>query len=61
MLGELRWVFEGDEEAALIAREGDIVYAPPATFHSPQFSGREGLSCRLTASTYPAANHIYDP
>jgi mannose-6-phosphate isomerase-like protein (cupin superfamily) len=61
MLGELRWVFEGDESSAIIARQGDIVYAPPQTFHSPQFWGESGLNCRLTSSTYPAANHIYDP
>jgi mannose-6-phosphate isomerase-like protein (cupin superfamily) len=60
MLGELRWVMEGDEAGAFTAREGDIVYAPPKIFHSPRFSGREGLNCRLTSSTYPSANHIYD-
>jgi len=60
MLGELRWVFEGDEKNAVIARQGDIVYAVPGTFHSPQFWGREGLNCRLTNSTMPSLNHVYD-
>lgn len=60
MLGELRWTFEGDVKNALVARQGDIVYAPPKTFHAPQFWGKEGLNCRLTSSTYPAANHLYD-
>jgi mannose-6-phosphate isomerase-like protein (cupin superfamily) len=60
MLGELRWVFEGDTKTAVIAHEGDIVYAPPKTFHLPQFWGKEGLNCRLTSSTYPSANHFYD-
>lgn len=60
MLGELRWVFEGDEKNAVIARQGDIVYAPPNTFHSPQFWGKEGLNCRLTNSTMPSLNHLYD-
>lgn len=60
MLGELRWTFEGDVKTALVARQGDIVYAPPKTFHAPQFWGKEGLNCRLTSSTYPAANHFYD-
>jgi mannose-6-phosphate isomerase-like protein (cupin superfamily) len=60
MLGELRWTFEGDEKNAIVARQGDIIYAPPKTFHSPQFWGKEGLNCRLTSSTYPSANHFYD-
>ena len=60
MLGELRWVFEGDEKSAIVARQGDIIYAVPGTFHSPQFWGREGLNCRLTNSTMPSLNHLYD-
>ena len=60
MLGELRWVFEGDEKNAVIARQGDIIYAVPGTFHSPQFWGKEGLNCRLTNSTMPSLNHVYD-
>ena len=60
MLGELRWVFEGDEKNAVIARQGDIIYAVPGTFHSPQFWGKEGLNCRLTNSTMPSLNHLYD-
>ena len=60
MLGELRWVFEGDEKTAIVARQGDIIYAVPGTFHSPQFWGKEGLNCRLTNSTMPSLNHVYD-
>ena len=60
MLGELRWVFEGDEKTAIVARQGDIIYAVPGTFHSPQFWGTEGLNCRLTNSTMPSLNHVYD-
>jgi oxalate decarboxylase/phosphoglucose isomerase-like protein (cupin superfamily) len=60
MLGELRWVFEGDEKNAIVAKQGDIVYAVPGTFHSPQFWGKEGLNCRLTNSTMPSLNHLYD-
>lgn len=60
MLGELRWIFEGDVDNAVVAKQGDIVYAPPKTFHIPQFSGKEGLNCRLTSSTFPSANHIFD-
>jgi oxalate decarboxylase/phosphoglucose isomerase-like protein (cupin superfamily) len=55
--GTLRWTMEGQEP--FTASEGDIVYAPPSTFHLPEFWG-EGPSCRLTSSTYPSANHIYD-
>src|SRR5262249_29975993 len=60
MLGELRWVFDGDVKNAVIAREGDIVYAVPGTFHSPQFGGKDGLNCRLTNSPMPSLNHLYD-
>ncbi|MBM3811811.1 MAG: cupin domain-containing protein [Acidimicrobiia bacterium] len=56
--GQLRWTMEGLREP-VVASEGDIVYAVPGTFHLPEFWG-EGPSCRLTSSTYPAANHIYD-
>lgn len=61
MLGELRWTFEGDVPNSIVASQGDIVYAPPKTWHAPQFWGKEGLNCRLTSSTYPSANHFYDP
>ncbi len=61
MLGELRWTFEGDVPGSIVASEGDIVYAPPKTWHAPQFWGKQGLNCRLTSSTYPSANHLYDP
>ena len=60
MLGELQWIFEGDFDNPVIAQEGDIVYAPAKTFHIPQFHGNEGLNCRLTSSTFPSANHIFD-
>ena len=61
MLGELRWTFEGDPSTSVVASQGDIVYAPPKTWHVPQFWGKQGLNCRLTSSTYPSANHLYDP
>jgi mannose-6-phosphate isomerase-like protein (cupin superfamily) len=61
MLGELRWTFEGDVASSIVAVQGDIVYAPPKTWHAPQFWGKAGLNCRLTSSTYPSANHFYDP
>lgn len=58
MKGRLNWIMEGIDKP-LEAEEGDIVYAPPKTFHIPEFAG-DGLACRLTSSTFPAANHIYD-
>jgi mannose-6-phosphate isomerase-like protein (cupin superfamily) len=61
MLGELRWTFDGDVANSIVATQGDIVYAPPKTWHAPQFWGEQGLNCRLTSSTYPSANHLYDP
>ena len=60
MLGELRWTFDGDETSAIVARQGDLVYGPPGTFHEPQFWGKAGLNCRLTQSTMPSLNHFYD-
>lgn len=60
MMGELRWIFEGDVANAVHAKQGDIVYAPPKTFHIPQFWGEEGLNCRLTSSTFPSANHLFE-
>jgi mannose-6-phosphate isomerase-like protein (cupin superfamily) len=60
MLGELRWVFDGDAKNTIVAKQGDIIYAVPGTFHSPQFWGTEGLNCRLTNSTMPSLNHLYD-
>ncbi|MBI3471758.1 MAG: cupin domain-containing protein, partial [Candidatus Solibacter usitatus] len=56
--GRLQWIMEGIAQP-LLAAEGDIVYAPPKTFHIPEFYG-EGPACRLTSSTYPSANHLYD-
>src|SRR5262245_2585268 len=56
--GKLRWIMEGIDHP-LVGEEGDIVYAPPKTFHIPEFLG-EGPACRLTSSTYPSANHIFD-
>jgi mannose-6-phosphate isomerase-like protein (cupin superfamily) len=61
MLGELRWTFDGDASNTIVAMQGDIVYAPAKTWHAPQFWGKQGLNCRLTSSTYPSANHLYDP
>jgi mannose-6-phosphate isomerase-like protein (cupin superfamily) len=58
MKGRLNWIMEGIAQP-LAATEGDIIYAPPNRFHAPEFAG-EGLACRLTSSTFPAANHIYD-
>jgi mannose-6-phosphate isomerase-like protein (cupin superfamily) len=58
MRGRLNWIMEGIPEP-VAATEGDIIYAPPKTFHAPEFAG-DGLACRLTSSTFPGANHIYD-
>jgi mannose-6-phosphate isomerase-like protein (cupin superfamily) len=55
--GRLRWWIEGVEP--IIAGEGDIIYAPPKRFHAIEFYG-DGPACRLTSSTYPSANHLYD-
>jgi quercetin dioxygenase-like cupin family protein len=57
MRGKLQWTIEGLDP--FIGEEGDIVYAPPGRFHKPEFYG-DGPACRLTSSTYPGANHIYD-
>ena len=57
---ELRWTFDGNAAGSIVATQGDIVYAPPKTWHAPEFWGKQGLNCRLTSSTYPSANHLYD-
>jgi len=44
--GKLKWTIEGIDHP-LIGEEGDIVYAPPSTFHMPEFYG-DGPACRLT-------------
>src|SRR5262245_38466453 len=61
MLGELRWTFEGDVPGSIVATQGDIVYAPPKTWHAPQFWGKNGLNCRLTRRTYRLAHLYLDP
>ena len=58
MRGKLQWKIEGIDQP-IIGQEGDIVYAPPNTFHLPEFYG-DGPACRLTSSSYPGANHIFD-
>ena len=55
--GQLRWTLEG--YPPVIGEEGDIIYSPPKTFHRIEFWG-DGPACRLTSSTYPSANHLYD-
>jgi mannose-6-phosphate isomerase-like protein (cupin superfamily) len=46
MLGDVRWTFDGDVPSSIVATQGDIVYAPPKTWHAPQFWGEQGLNCR---------------
>ncbi|MCP5109935.1 MAG: cupin domain-containing protein, partial [bacterium] len=52
MLGSLEWTMGGQEEP-LVGHQGDIVYAPPKTFHIPRFHGTDGPNCRFTSSTFP--------
>jgi len=43
----------------IIASEGDVVYAPPYTFHAPRFHG-DGPSCRLAMNGYTNIAHLRD-
>lgn len=58
MSGQVRYPIEGQE--AIIASEGDLVYAPAQTFHAPRFYG-PGPSCRLAMSAYVDMAHLRDP
>jgi mannose-6-phosphate isomerase-like protein (cupin superfamily) len=55
--GEIQYPIEG--QPMIIAREGDVVYVPPFTFHAPRFHG-EGPSCRLAMNGYTNIAHLFD-
>jgi len=57
MMGQIRYPIEG--QGVIIAGEGDVVYAPPFTFHAPRFHG-DGMSCRLAMNGYPNIAHLRD-
>ncbi len=53
--GQIRYPIEN--VGVIIAEEGDVVYAPPFTFHAPRFHG-PGPSCRLAMNGYPNIAHL---
>jgi len=57
MAGQIRYPIEN--HGVIIAEEGDVVYAPPFTFHAPRFHG-PGPSCRLAMNGYPNIAHLRD-
>jgi mannose-6-phosphate isomerase-like protein (cupin superfamily) len=57
MAGQIRYPIE--HVGVIIAEEGDVVYAPPFTFHAPRFHG-PGPSCRLAINGYPNIAHLRD-
>jgi len=57
MQGEISYPMEYVGE--IIATEGDVVYAPPYTFHAPRFHG-EGPSCRLAMNGFTNIAHLRD-
>lgn len=57
MLGQIRYPVE--YHGTIIAEEGDVVYAPPFTFHAPRFWG-DGPSCRLAMNGYTNISHLSD-
>src|SRR5262245_22251922 len=57
MAGQIRYPIEN--VGVIIAEEGDVVYAPPFTFHAPRFYG-PGPSCRLAINGYPNIAHLRD-
>jgi mannose-6-phosphate isomerase-like protein (cupin superfamily) len=57
MAGQISYPMEYVGE--IIAEEGDVVYAPPYTFHAPRFHG-PGPSCRLAMNGYTNIAHLRD-
>jgi mannose-6-phosphate isomerase-like protein (cupin superfamily) len=57
MLGQIRYKMEN--AGVIVAEEGDIVYAPPFTFHAPRWWG-DGPSCRLAMNGYTNIAHLFD-
>lgn len=57
LLGQIRYAIEG--QGVIVASEGDVVYVPKNTFHSPRWWG-EGASCRLAMNGYPDIAHLRD-
>jgi mannose-6-phosphate isomerase-like protein (cupin superfamily) len=57
MAGQIRYPIEN--VGAVVADEGDVVYAPIMTFHAPRFHGA-GPSCRLAMNGYPNIAHLRD-
>jgi mannose-6-phosphate isomerase-like protein (cupin superfamily) len=57
MAGQIQYPIEG--QPMVIASEGDVVYAPPFTFHAPRFYG-EGPSCRLAMNGYTNIAHLFE-
>ncbi len=55
--GEISYPMEYAGE--IIATEGDVVYAPPYTFHAPRFHG-DKPSCRLAMNGYTNIAHLRD-
>lgn len=57
MAGQMRYAIEG--QGVLIAEEGDLVYAPPFTYHAPRFHG-SAPAVRLAMNGYPYISHLYE-
>ena len=57
MAGQIRYAIEN--HGVIIATEGDVVYAPPFTFHAPRFWG-DTPSCRLAMNGYTNIAHLFD-
>ena len=57
MLGQIRYPIEN--HGVVIAEEGDVVYAPPFTFHAPRWWG-DGPSCRLAMNGFTNISHLRD-
>lgn len=58
LLGQMEYKIEG--AGTFIANQGDIVYAPRATWHRPRFAG-EGPACRLAMNGYQDIGHLFQP
>lgn len=57
MAGQIRYPIE--YHGVVIAEVGDVVYAPPFTFHAPRFWG-DGPSCRLAMNGFTNISHLFE-
>lgn len=58
MAGQIRYDIEG--VPVFTANEGDVVYAPPSTYHLARFAGSDP-SCRLSITEFQGNSQLIEP